>query len=233
MKTFVFAAALIALTAGSGHAQERAGATYIPDDPAMRAEFRKGFARDCLKAGGGATFCACLEGDYWAARNSYTASQLHAPRVQAVLNRRCLAAYLPGQSSFPAKVAPRAAAATPVAPSPPTQSTIPAAEWPNIWREQVLKAGYVSLRTWDELMKETGRYVRRELFVPTEPTPEGEPARYKVVAQDIGVDGSSTGGSVCTFDTNGASECRNNEGVRYTLKPASVSWFLRIISQSE
>jgi hypothetical protein len=66
-----------------------------------------------------------------------------------------------------------------------------------------------------------GRYIHRNMLV-------GSYSTHKVVATDHDAAGNSNDGSVCIFNAGGLSDCVNNAGGRYQLKPASIRWFVNI-----
>jgi hypothetical protein len=90
------------------------------------------------------------------------------------------------------------------------------------WRASIRTNGY----TWDTYIKSTGRYIRKELFV-------GAAKYYRLIATDHDGVGGSNNGSTCIFNATGWSSCTGAAGNNYTLKPASIRYFVRIANGAD
>jgi hypothetical protein len=86
--------------------------------------------------------------------------------------------------------------------------------------------GYASVKIWDTYLPSTKRYIRRELQV-------GPNAAYRLIATDHDAAGMSNGGSTCSFNASGWSDCVGTAGNHYQLKPESIRWFLNIAAGKE
>jgi hypothetical protein len=100
-----------------------------------------------------------------------------------------------------------------------------AQKYPRIAPE-VPPQGYAARKIWDTYIQSTGRYIRRELQA-------GPNGSYRVIATDHDGAGGSNGGSTCTFNASGWSDCVGTGGNHYQLKPQSIRWFLNIAAGQE
>jgi hypothetical protein len=82
-------------------------------------------------------------------------------------------------------------------------------------------AAYTPVKDWDSYVPSTGRYIHRKLLV-------GSDGTYKLVATDHDAAGNSNGGSLCTFNATGWSDCLTNAGEHYQLKPQSIQRFINV-----